>query len=86
MGASDPEKCYNGHGIEENRPVSQQQNRIPHPQEISSAEGRSAEESARYKKASDLLAGWMKAEDSYDEEVWPLVEEELKNSRMRCGD
>lgn len=66
--------------------MSQRQNRIPHPEEISSVEGRSPEERERYKKASDLLADWLKADDQHDEEVWPLVEEELKNSRMRCGD
>ena len=66
--------------------MSKQHNRVPHPGEVHPAEGRSAEERERYQRASDLLAGWMKADDHYDEEVWPLVEEELKNSRMRCGD
>jgi hypothetical protein len=65
--------------------VSKQHNHTPHPGEIYTVEGRFAERE-RYKKASDLLAGWMEADDPYDEEVWPLVEEELKNSRMRCGD
>lgn len=66
--------------------MSKQHNRASRSGEPHPTEGRSPEERERYKKASDLLAGWMKAGDRYDEEVWPLVEEELKNSRMRCGD
>lgn len=40
---------------------------------------------ARYQEAGDLLRGWMQAEDGYDEEVWPLIEEELKDQRMRMA-
>lgn len=44
------------------------------------------EQRERYQEAAHLLREWMASEDSYDEEVWPLVEEELKHGRMRCGE
>ena len=44
------------------------------------------EQRERYREAALLLRDWMASEDSYDREVWPLVEEELKHGRMRCGE
>ena len=39
----------------------------------------------RPRKAAELLREWMTADDGYDEEIWPLIEEELANSRTRVG-
>jgi hypothetical protein len=38
----------------------------------------------RYKKAAALLRKWMAEEDGYDETTWPALEQELKDSAMRC--
>jgi hypothetical protein len=43
------------------------------------------EQKARYRQAAELLRGWMQAEDGYDQEVWPLIEAELKDHRMRMA-
>lgn len=49
------------------------------------AEPPSAERQQRYEEAASLLRQWMDAEDGYDAELWPLVEEELQGIRMRCS-
>ena len=38
----------------------------------------------RYKKAARLLEKWMSEEDAYDEKTWPALEQELKDSVLRC--
>lgn len=40
----------------------------------------------RYKKAAALLRKWMAEEDDYDERVGTVLEQELKDSAMRCGE
>ncbi len=42
---------------------------------------RSREE--RYRQAAKLLREWEDDETGYDDEVWPLVEEDLPSLRMR---
>ena len=46
----------------------------------------SPEERERNRETAALLRSWMESDGQYEEEVWPLIEEELKNSRMRCGE
>lgn len=41
------------------------------------------EQKARNREAAELLREWMQAEHSYDDEVWPLIEEELQDQRLR---
>jgi len=55
---------------------------------MASAETRSTESSRvrRYRKAAELLGKWMKEEGSYDEQTWPSLERELKDSGTRCED
>lgn len=43
------------------------------------------EQRERYRQAAELLCDWMQAEDGYDQEVWPLIEAELKDHRMRMA-
>lgn len=38
----------------------------------------------RYQKAAELLRRWMAQADEYDEQTWPMVERDLKNSALRC--
>jgi len=38
----------------------------------------------RYRRAAAFIESWLADESGYDEEVWPLLEEELKDARMRC--
>jgi len=38
----------------------------------------------RYRRAAVLIESWLADESGYDEEIWPLLEEELKGGRMRC--
>lgn len=38
----------------------------------------------RNRQAAALLRQWMAQDDGYDDEIWPFVEEEMKNIRMRC--
>jgi hypothetical protein len=38
----------------------------------------------RYRHAAELLREWKDDETGYDDEVWPLVEEDLPSLRMRC--
>jgi len=38
----------------------------------------------RYRRAAALIERWLADESGYDEEIWPLLEEELKGGRMRC--
>jgi hypothetical protein len=39
----------------------------------------------RSRQAAELLCEWMATKDGYDEEIWPLLEEELASSRTRIG-
>lgn len=38
----------------------------------------------RYQKAAALLRKWMAETNDYDETTWPALEQELKDSAMRC--
>lgn len=38
----------------------------------------------RYRQAAELLREWKDDETGYDDEVWPLVEEDLPSLRTRC--
>ena len=38
----------------------------------------------RYGKAAALLEKWMLQEDTYDERIWPALEDELSNGGVRC--
>jgi hypothetical protein len=58
--------------------------REPHPSEaVGSALPRELLERSR--QAAELLREWMAADPSYDEKIWPLLEEELAGSRTRIG-
>jgi len=37
----------------------------------------------RYKKAAQLIRQWLDQDDDYDARVWPLLAEELADSRLR---
>ena len=43
----------------------------------------SPEQQERYRKAAVSLREWMEAGDGYDDEIWPLIEEELKDPGIR---
>ncbi len=38
----------------------------------------------RYRKAVALVENWLNDESGHDERLWPLLEEELQDNRMRC--
>lgn len=38
----------------------------------------------RYRQAAELLREWKDDETGYDDEIWPLVEEDLSSLRVRC--
>jgi len=38
----------------------------------------------RRKTAAALLEKWMLEDDGYDDRVWPILEEELRDSALRC--
>jgi hypothetical protein len=38
----------------------------------------------RHQKAAALLRKWMAQADGYDERTWPALEQELKDSAVRC--
>ena len=38
----------------------------------------------RYQKAAQLLRQWMERDGDYDEQVWSVLEESLKDNRVRC--
>jgi hypothetical protein len=40
----------------------------------------------RHAMAALLLEKWMLEESGYDDRVWPVIEEELRDSGLRCGD
>ena len=40
----------------------------------------------RYKRAAALLNKWEAASGNYDERVWPVIEEELRDSTLRCSE
>lgn len=42
------------------------------------------EREERYRRLAAQLQDWAAEDAEYDEEVWPLVEEELRSLRMRC--
>jgi hypothetical protein len=50
---------------------------------VPAAEPFSAARQQRYEEAAALLRLWMDAEDGYDAEIWPLVEEELQIAQRR---
>jgi hypothetical protein len=43
-----------------------------------------AEKQDRKRQAATLLQQWSADTDGYDQEIWPLVKEELEELRMRC--
>jgi len=45
---------------------------------------RNEEREERYRRLAAQLQEWAAEDAEYDEEVWPLVEEELRSLRMRC--
>lgn len=40
----------------------------------------------RYRKAAERIRQWSQEDREYDERVGTLLEEELKDSRLRCED
>jgi hypothetical protein len=42
--------------------------------------------SRRCKMAAALLEKWTLEDDGYDDRVWPVLEQELKDSALRCHD
>lgn len=38
----------------------------------------------RYRQAAELLREWKDDKTGYDDEIWPLVEENLSSLRTRC--
>ena len=42
------------------------------------------EREERYRRLATQLQEWAAEDAEYDEEVWPLVKEELRSLRMRC--
>jgi hypothetical protein len=42
------------------------------------------ERQSRYSQAAELLREWQDDESGYDEEIWPLLDEDLPSLRMRC--
>jgi hypothetical protein len=67
--------------------VSKRQHHVSYP-EPRPAEARPLlpqELQERSRQAAELLRKWMSADDGYDEQIWPLVEEELTSSRTRIG-
>jgi len=70
--------------------MSENQNDIPYPSPIGDsseiAEPAADQESRmrRYRRAADLIGKWMNEEDGYDDEIWPLVREELAHGRTHC--
>jgi hypothetical protein len=65
-------------------PVNKRLHRIPDPDEAATPP-LSPELQARSRRAAELLHEWMAVRDGYDEEIWPLLEEELADSRTRIG-
>lgn len=61
-----------------------QENRAPRHYDTS--DELSPEEREWNRETAAMIRSWMEQDDGYDDEVWPLIEEELKNSRMRCGE
>jgi hypothetical protein len=39
-----------------------------------------------YAAAASLLEKWLVEEDGYDDRVWPVLEEELKDVALKCRD
>ena len=44
-----------------------------------------AEQQQRYQEAASLLRQWMQERDEFEEEIWPILEEELRNRRLRLN-
>ena len=38
----------------------------------------------RYQEAAQLLRQWMERDGDYDEQVWSMLEESLKDNRVHC--
>jgi hypothetical protein len=38
----------------------------------------------RHRTAAALLEKWMLEDDGYDERVWPILEDELRDGALRC--
>ena len=65
--------------------MSQQSSNKPYPTTATSDEIAEASDVAYDKQthpAVELLRRWSKEDDGYDDEVWPLLEEELKEHRV----
>ena len=43
----------------------------------------STEQQERYREAAALLRQWMQEKDDFEEEIWPILEEQLRNRRLR---
>ena len=43
----------------------------------------STEQQERYREAAALLRQWMQERDEFEEEIWPVLDEELRNRRLR---
>ncbi|HKH49273.1 MAG TPA: hypothetical protein VKM72_31790 [Thermoanaerobaculia bacterium] len=50
-----------------------QEETVPEPDPLLTPEVRE-----RQLRAGDLVREWMKEDDGYDEEIWPLLEQELR--------
>jgi hypothetical protein len=64
--------------------MSKRLHRIPNPDEAAGPP-LSPELQERSRRAAELLREWMAVKDGYDEEIWPLLEEELASGRTRIG-
>ena len=40
----------------------------------------------RYRKLAAMLGDWLEEPGDYDDEIWPLVESELKDGGTRIGE
>jgi len=57
---------------------------LPHSSLSILEENRRQTRRERYRAAAALLREWRAEDDGYDDEIWPLLAEELKDARMRC--
>lgn len=65
--------------------MSQRSSRDPYPTTATSDEIAEASDVVYDKRthpASELLRKWSAEDDGYDDEIWPLVEEELEDHRV----
>ena len=77
-----PRLCYTRkvHRI----PVETMKTSITSAQEQVAAEPAERDRVRRYRRAADLLRKWEEDPTGYDDEVWPLLEEELPTLGVRC--